>query len=60
MKKAEYLELDLKRKIKHVNKMEQLVLGREATEKETQIINQAQALLDQVGLKLIGTRPKDR
>lgn len=40
--------------------MRELIIGRVATEKEAQVLRDVQALLDQVGLELIGTRPKDR
>lgn len=40
--------------------MEKLVLGRVATEKELEVLRQVQVLLGEVGLELIGTRPKDR
>lgn len=40
--------------------MENLVLGRQATPAETQALKDAQDILDQVGLDIIGTRPKDR
>lgn len=37
-----------------------LILGREATEKEIEVLKQADELLQSVGLILIGGRPKDR
>lgn len=37
-----------------------LVLGRQATEKEIEKINQANEILGEVGLEIVGTRPKDR
>lgn len=40
--------------------MENLVLGRKATEKEVEALKKAQEILDAVGLELIGSRPKDR
>lgn len=40
--------------------MKDLVLGRTATEEEVKAMEEAQAILDGVGLQLIGTRPKDR
>lgn len=40
--------------------LEDLVLGRKATEEEAKAIAEAQAILDAVKLDLIGTRPKDR
>lgn len=38
----------------------ELVLGRKATEEEKKALEKAQAVLDEVGLELVGTRPKDR
>lgn len=40
--------------------MENLVLGRIATEKEIEALKAAQDILDSVGLDIIGTHPKDR
>lgn len=40
--------------------MENLVLGRQATEKEIEALKKAQEILDTVELELIGSRPKDR
>lgn len=40
--------------------MQELILGRKATEKEQEAINKAIEILAQVELELIGTRPKDR
>ena len=40
--------------------MDELVLGRKATEKEAEAISRAQKILEEVDLEIIGTRPKDR
>jgi len=44
---------------KSIKEME-LVLGRKATEDEQRAIDEAIKVLDNAGLELIGTRPKDR
>lgn len=40
--------------------MKKIQIEREATEEEVKAIEQAEAILNEVGLYLIGTRPKDR
>lgn len=39
---------------------QELVLGRKATDIEQKAIEKAQAILNEAGLELIGTRPNDR
>ena len=40
--------------------MKDLVLGRQATEQEEEALIKANDILNEVGLELIGGRPKDR
>ena len=40
--------------------MELITIYKKATEEELQAINKAIEILGEVGLELIGTRPKDR
>ncbi len=36
------------------------IIGKEETEKETEVLNQAQKLLDSIDLQLESTKPKPR